>query len=83
MANTKSAEKRIRMSAVRRLRNRYQLTTTRTFVKRLRNAKTKAEATEMLPKVISLIDKCAKRSIYHKNTASRMKSRLTRHANAL
>ena len=48
MANHKSALKRIRSSETRRLRNRYQLKTTRTYVKRLRETTDKAEAEKLL-----------------------------------
>ncbi len=44
MANHKSAEKRIRANEVKRVRNRYQHKTTRTFIKRLRTTTVKAEA---------------------------------------
>ncbi|MDP5170637.1 MAG: 30S ribosomal protein S20 [Bacteroidia bacterium] len=83
MANHKSAKKRIRQNAKRRLRNRYKKTTMRTMVKRLRALEDKAEATEMLPKVVSIIDRVAKVKIIHKNTASHLKSKLNKHVNAL
>ncbi|MEZ4772988.1 MAG: 30S ribosomal protein S20 [Bacteroidia bacterium] len=83
MAHHKSAKKRIRQNAKRRLRNRYKKTTMRTVIKRLRTTTDKAEALGMLPKVISTIDKVAKSNIIHKNTAANMKSKLTRHVNAL
>ncbi len=78
MANHKSALKRIRSSETKRLRNRYQLKTTRTFVKRLRSATQKSEAEELLPKVCSMIDKLAKKNIIHANNAGNQKSKLTR-----
>jgi small subunit ribosomal protein S20 len=83
MANHKSALKRIRQSAVRRLRNRYQYKTTRTMIKRLRNTTSKSEATVMMPKVFSLLDRLAKRNIIHKNKASNQKSKLARFVNKL
>ncbi len=83
MANTKSAEKRIRQFAKRRLLNRYKKTTMRTYVKRLRASTDKAEALEMLPKVVSTIDRVAKSKVIHKNTAAHMKSKLTRFVNGL
>jgi len=69
MAHHKSAKKRIRQSAARRLRNRYKKTTMRTYVKRLRATTDKAQAEEMLPKVISIIDRVAKVNIIHKNNS--------------
>ncbi len=83
MANHKSAKKRIRQSAKRRLRNRFRKTTMKMMVKRLRGTEDKTEAIELLPKVVSTVDKAAKANIIHKNTASNMKSKLTKHVNAL
>ncbi len=83
MANHKSALKRIRANEKKRLRNRYQLKTTRTYIKRLEAAKDKTEAEELLKQVTSMIDKLAKNNIIHKNNAAHNKSRLTRHVNAL
>lgn len=78
MANHKSALKRIRSNEAKRVRNRYQHKTTRTFIKRLRDTKDKNEAQELLPKVTAMIDKLAKRNIIHKNKAANQKSKLTR-----
>ena len=83
MANHKSALKRIRSSETKRLRNRYQLKTTRTFVKRLRATTNKSEAKELLPKVCSMIDKLAKKNIIHLNNAGNQKSKLTRFVTSL
>ncbi|UXP33781.1 30S ribosomal protein S20 [Reichenbachiella agarivorans] len=78
MANHKSALKRIRSNEAKRLRNRYQHKTTRTFVKRLKNTADKAEAQELLKTVVGMIDKLAKNNIIHKNNASNQKSKLTK-----
>ena len=83
MANHKSALKRIRSNEAKRLRNRYQHKTTRTFIKRLRNTTDKAEAQELLKTVSSMLDKLAKRNIIHKNKAANNKSKLTRLVNSL
>ena len=83
MANHKSALKRIRANEAKRLRNRYQHKTTRTFIKRLKSATDKAEAQELLKTVTSMIDKLAKKNIIHKNNASNKKSKLTKLVNAL
>lgn len=83
MANHKSAKKRIRQNAVRRLRNRYKISTTRTAIKKFRNTEDAKAAAEMLPRVSSLIDKCVKANLYHKNKAARLKSQLNRRVNAL
>lgn len=83
MANHKSALKRIRSNEAKRLRNRYQHKTTRTFIKRLRTTSDKSEAQELLKTVIGMLDKLAKRNIIHKNKASNNKSKLTKLVNSL
>ena len=83
MANHKSALKRIRSNEAKRLRNKYQAKTTRTFIKRLRNSENKEEAQELLEKVTSMLDKLAKKNIIHKNNAANKKSKLTKLVNAL
>lgn len=83
MANHKSALKRIRQSKVRRLRNRYYSTTTRTFVKKLRNTTDKKEAEELLKSVSSMLDRLAKRNIIHKNKAANNKAKLSKHVASL
>lgn len=59
------------------------MSTTRTAIKKLVNAPSKVEAQELLPKVISMLDKLAKTNLIHKNKASNQKSRLTRFVNKL
>ena len=83
MANHKSSIKRIRANATKRLRNRYQAKTTRTFIKRLRAAEDKKTGLELLPKVVSMLDRLAKKSIIHKNKAANNKSKLTKFVNGL
>ena len=76
MAHHKSAKKRIRQDLIKRLRNRYYKKSTRTSIMKLREMTDKTEASNYLPKVISLIDKLAKRNLWHKNKASNLKSSL-------
>lgn len=83
MAYHKSSLKRIRSTEAKRLRNRYQHKTTRTFIKKLLGTTDKAEASELYKKVVSMIDKLAKRNIIHRNNASNKKSRLAKAVNAL
>ena len=83
MANHKSAIKRIRANAAKRLRNRYQAKSTRTLIKSVRTAETKKEAMENLNTVFSMIDKLAKKNIIHKNKAANQKSKLAKHVNKL
>ncbi|HSV87267.1 MAG TPA: 30S ribosomal protein S20 [Bacteroidales bacterium] len=83
MANHKSAQKRIRSNNIKRLRNRYHAKTTRNAVRMFRTINSKLEAAEKLPKVVSLVDKLAKRKVIHSNKASNLKSSLMRHINKL
>ncbi len=83
MANTKSAIKRIRANAAKRLRNRYQAKTTRNAIKKLRLTTSQDEAKEMLPKVSSMLDRLAKKNVIHKKKASNNKSKLTKFVNSL
>ncbi|KEO74403.1 30S ribosomal protein S20 [Anditalea andensis] len=83
MANHKSALKRIRSNEAKRLRNRYQAKTTRTFIKRLKGSTDKSEAEELLKNVSAMIDKLAKKNIIHKNNASNKKSKLAKFVNTL
>lgn len=83
MANHKSALKRIRQNEKRRVHNRYYGKTMRNAVRRFRALDTKKEAEENLPGIVSLIDKLAKKSIIHKNKASNLKSKLTKHVSAM
>ena len=83
MAHHKSALKRIRQDAKIRLRNRYYKKSTRTAIAKLREMTDAKEATTFLPRVVSMIDKLSKRNTWHKNKASNLKSKLTRHVSSL
>ena len=83
MANHKSALKRIRSNEAKRLRNRYQHKTTRTFIKRLKETTDKKVGEELLNQVLSMVDKLAKKNIIHNNKAGHLKSQLTRHVAGL
>ncbi|HVR12038.1 MAG TPA: 30S ribosomal protein S20 [Thermoanaerobaculia bacterium] len=86
MANTKSAEKRIRQNAVARDRNRGHRSRLRTAIKRLRAAVAAgdaATASNLLPTTLSIIDATAQKKVIHSNTASRYKSRLASQVKAL
>ena len=83
MANHKSALKRIRSNEKRRLLNRYQHKTTRNAIKKLKELTAKGEAEKMMPEVVSMIDKLAKKNIIHVNKAANLKSSLAKHVAAL
>ncbi|MBU0764078.1 MAG: 30S ribosomal protein S20 [Bacteroidetes bacterium] len=83
MAHHLSAKKRIRQTESRREHNKYYAKTTRNAVKKLRNTTVKKEAEEMMPKVVSMLDKLTKRNIVHDNKASNLKSSLMKHVRSL
>ncbi len=81
MAHSKQSRKRIRQNDKRRLRNKAKSSEVKTILKRLQEVVAKgdkAAATAMLPLVCKKIDKAAKSSVMHKNTASRRKSLVAR-----
>ena len=86
MANTDSAKKRIRQSKKRTIQNRQNASRLKTQVRRLKRAlddSDAASAKELLTPTISAVDKSVQKGILKKNTASRMKSRLTRRVRSL
>ena len=83
MANHKSSKKRIRANERRRIENRYYAKTMRNALRDFRALNEKAVAVERLPKMMSVIDKLAKRSVIHKNNAYNLKSKLMRQVNAM
>jgi small subunit ribosomal protein S20 len=79
MANTAQARKRARQSLERNAHNVGQRSEMRTALKKVRKAITagdKAAAEAQLRASQSIIDAIADKKIFHKNTASRYKSRL-------
>jgi len=83
MANHKSAEKRLRQDATKKILNKYYAKTMRNAVKKLRHTSEKAEAQVLYHKVVSLIDRLAKKNVIHDNKASNLKSKLALHINKL
>lgn len=83
MANHKSAIKRIRSNRAKFLRNRFQMRSTKSMIKRLKGIGTKAEAQEYFKQVMAAVDKLAKKNIIHKNKAANTKSRLAKMVNAI
>jgi small subunit ribosomal protein S20 len=73
---TKSAKKRMRQGAGRRLQNRDQRSTLRTVVKQVRAAGTGAEAQEAYKAAEQLLDRAARKRLVHPNKAARTKARL-------
>jgi len=84
MPNIKSAEKRVKTSALRRLRNKAQHSALKTVEKKFATTlNTEAgKAKELLPSTMKRIDKAAAAGVIHKNTAARKKRRLMKKMNA-
>ena len=79
MANTKSAIKAARQSEVRRQRNLVVRSSTRTAMKKAREAVetgTQEEALSAVQQASQALDRAAQKRILHKNNAARRKSRL-------
>ena len=83
MAHHKSAKKRIRTNEKRRVENRYYARTMRNALRDFRALEDKQTAVDRLPKMVSIIDKLAKRSVIHKNKAANLKSKLAKQVNAM
>jgi len=86
LASHKSAEKRNRQNKKRRLRNVSIKSFVKTTTKKVLQAveeKNVDIAKEKLLAAISTIDKAASKKVFHRNTASRKISKLTRKVNTL
>ncbi|MDR1005710.1 MAG: 30S ribosomal protein S20 [Bacteroidales bacterium] len=83
MANHKSALKRIRANEKKKLANRYYAKTMRHMLRDFRALTNKAEAEQALPKLVSTIDRLAKRTVIHKNKAANLKSKCMKQVSAL
>ena len=87
MANSKSAEKRIRVNNRNRLINRFYKSSVKTLIKSFfkdleiyqisNDFKDKEKIQKKLRSVYSLIDKGTKKNVFHKNTAARKKARVS------
>ncbi len=86
MANSKSAEKRIRVNERRRLRNRPYRSAARTLVKKAELAIAAGDRETAQTAVVaatSMLDRVAGKGIIHRNNAARRKSRLMAKFNRL
>lgn len=79
MANTRSAEKRIRQERKRRLHNRAQRSRIKTAIKDVLNAPNAEQAAPALKRASALLDRMASRDLIHRNKAARKKSQLATH----
>ena len=83
MAHHLSAKKRIRQDDKKRTHNRYYKKTTRTAIAKLRTLTDSSEAGALFPKVVSMIDRLAKRNLWHKNKAANVKGKLQKFVSSL
>jgi len=86
LANSKSAEKRIRTSERKRLRNRPYRSAARTLVKKAElaiNAGDQEAATAAVSAATRTLDRVASKGVIHPNNAARRKSRLMKKFNVL
>jgi small subunit ribosomal protein S20 len=86
LANHKSAEKRARQSEKRKMRNTSARTRVKTSVKAVLKSveeKDVEKSRGVLLDTTKTIDKAAAKGIFHKKTAARKISRLTKKVNAL
>ncbi len=86
MANIKSAKKRILVIETKTLRNKMIKSKIKTLVKKVDAAvaaSDKAAASAALKEAVVAIDKAAAKGVYHKNTAARKVSRITKAVNSI
>lgn len=84
MANIKSAKKRILVINKKTMRNKIIKSGVKTAVKKVMvacQANDKAQAQAQLVNAIKAIDMACSKGVFHKNNASRKKSRLTKLVN--
>ncbi|MDO4291641.1 MAG: 30S ribosomal protein S20 [Eubacteriales bacterium] len=86
MANIKSAKKRILVNQTKADRNKAIKSAVKTAIKKVRvaiDAQDKEAAKAALLSATSAINKAASKGVYHKNTASRKVSRLSKAVNEM
>lgn len=83
MPQHKSAAKRVRQDARRRLRNREHKLSVRTMMKALETETDRAAAEASLNEVKAQLDRMATRRLIHPNKAANLKSALERHVQSL
>lgn len=86
MANIKSAKKRILVNETKALRNKGIKSKVKTVIKKVDAAVAASDkelANSILLTAISEIDKATSKGVYHKNTASRKVSRLSKAVNSV
>ncbi len=79
MANTRSAQKKMRQDRRRRAHNRTQRSRIKSAVKRVMTATDAASGDTALREAYVVLDRLATRDHIHRNKAARKKSQLARH----
>jgi len=83
MPNIKSAKKRVKVIARKKVNNNDFRSSMRTAIKNVEKATEKTVAAEKLNIAIQKIDKAVSKGLVHKNYAARQKSRLTKKVNEM
>ena len=83
LANIKSAKKRILVIETKTLRNKSIKSKVKTCIKNVEVAVAKGDKEAALTVAISEISKATSKGIFHKNTAARKVSRLTKAVNGI
>ncbi len=78
MANTRSAQKRMRQDRKRNLHNRTQRSKIRTAVKKVTSETDPQKAETELRETAAMLDRMASRRLIHPNKAARKKSQLAK-----
>jgi small subunit ribosomal protein S20 len=76
MANTKSAQKRMRSDERKRVRNLMVRSRVKTFIKKAEQSIGEDTSVEAIRAACAELDKAASKGVIHKNNAARRKSRL-------
>ena len=85
MSGSKSVDKTARAQETKRLQNRVLRGRTRTLLRQAREAVASEDAGAIQATsgaAVSALDRAVTKGLFHKNKASRLKSRLTRRVNA-
>lgn len=83
MPKLRSSKKRLRQNHRARVRNKAVRSLMRTSIRKIQTTEDKAQAEALLPEVVSVIDRTAKKGVIHKNMAARYKSKLVRKVNSM
>ena len=83
MPNHKSAKKRIKTDAKKRLRNSHFKSVMRTKIKLAMSADNAETAAELFRSAQKMIDQVSSKGIIHKNRAAAYKAKLANHLNSL